>query len=114
MQIEHPKIGKCELLLEAEMYFPQGNKYFALVSSKRKPTYDYKTKTHGFEYKPIFGKKDKIQHYVLWGNSPEFELMGITQLLTPGYNPVRGSKPVKWFFDCIKSAKFVNFIHKAK
>ena len=114
MKITHPKIGECELLIEAEIQYPQGLKYFALVSSKRKPFYDRKEKKLVFTHTNISGKKAKIQHYVLWGNSPEFELMGITQLLTPGYAPVRGGKPVRWFFDCIKAAKFVDFIHKEK
>lgn len=114
MTIDHPKIGKCELLFEAEMYYPQGNKFFALLSSKRRPHMDWRTRELTFTHTNISGKKNKIHHYILWGNSPDFELMGITHLVTPGYRPVRGSKPMRWFFECIRAAEFVEFIHKTK
>lgn len=109
-KIHHPKIGQATLLIQAEMNYPSGTKHFALISSYAKPKYDeYDRKVERFEIKPIFGKKLTLHHYILWGNSPDFNQMGITQCLTDKLNACKGGVPMKRFFEIIKAAEHVNF-----
>lgn len=118
--INHPKIGKVEVMIEAEMNYKSGTKHFALIKTKAKPVYSKSNSRYihqvleGFEVKNVFGKKTPDQHYVLWGNTSDFECMGITQLLTPGLRPVRGSRPVNIFFEMIRNAEFMEFVNKTK
>lgn len=116
--INHPKIGNVEVMIEAEMNYKSGTKHFALIKTKAKPVYSKRWSGYGhqilesFEVKNVFGKKTPDQHYVLWGNTPDFECMGITHLLTPGLRPVRGSRPVNIFFEMIRNSEFMEFVNK--
>ena len=114
--IYHPKIGNSTLIIEAEIYHKGGSKFFALVQSTAKPTYTKSWPPQFVEFKstPVRGKKSKLHHYILWGNSPEFEQMGITHLITDKGNAVRGGKPMKAFFEHIRSSEFMTFINKTK
>ena len=113
-KIYHPKIGNSTLIIEAEIDYKNGTKFFALIQSLSKPTYtkSWPVVFDGFKTKPIWGKKPAVHHYVLWGNSPEFENMGITHLLTDKGNPIKGGTPMKKFFEVIRSAEFMTFINK--
>ena len=113
-KIYHPKIGNSTLIIEAEINYENGTKFFALIQSLSKPAYtkSWPEVFDGFKTKPIWGKKPAVHHYVLWGNSPEFDKMGITHLVTDKGNVVRGGTPIKRFFEVIRSAEFMTFIHK--
>ena len=115
-KINHPKIGKCNLIIEAEINYENGTKFFALIQSKAKPTYtkSWPEVFDGFKTKPIWGKKPAVHHYVIWGNTPEFDKMGITHLVTDKGNVVRGGTPIKRFFEVIRSTEFMTFIHKGE
>lgn len=104
---EHPKIGNCKVLIEAEV----GNKYFTLVQSYTKPRYDrMDTRLIEFKYSHSrTGTKLKSQYYVLWGNTPDFATMGITQLLTDKLNAVTGKTVVKRFFEIINASENISF-----
>ena len=118
--MEHPKIGKFELLIEAEVDHENGKKFFALIKTKARPKYSEKYSGYGyrilekFHVPIIWGRKVLDHHYVLWGNTPNYTEMGITHLTTPAGNPVRGGKPMKSFFELIKSSEFMTFINKTK
>jgi hypothetical protein len=105
---EHPKIGNCKVLIEAEI----GNKYFTLVQSYMTPRYDrmHGTQLIGFKHSHSrTGTKLKSQYYVLWGNTPDFATMGITQLLTDKLNAVTGKTVVKRFFEIINASETISF-----
>lgn len=116
--INHPKIGKVEVIIENETNYESGTKFFALIKTKAKPIYKedhvtrYRPIIEKFAVKKIYGRETPDQHYVLWGNTPDFSDMGITHLLTPGLRPVRGSRPINMFFEIIRSAEFMQFINK--
>jgi hypothetical protein len=105
----HPKIGQCNVIIEAEMNFKSGTKHFALISSYQKPKYDKYGKFETFEFKRVWGKKPVLHHYVLWGNSSDFNQMGITQCLTDKLNACKGGVPLKRFFEIIRSSENMTF-----
>ncbi len=115
---KHPKIGNCKVLIESEVNFENGTKFFALIQSKARPKWAERYSNYGYQilegfHVPIrYGTKSLDHHYVLWGNSPDFTKMGITHLVTPSGRPVRGSKPISTFFEMIRSSEFMTFIHK--
>lgn len=113
----HPRIGQCNVIIEAEMNFKSGKKFFALISSYNAPKYN-KDKWHWnyggnrpecFEHKKIWGKKSTLHHYILWGNSADFSQMGITQCLTEGLRANKGSVPINKFFEIIRSSENMTF-----
>jgi hypothetical protein len=111
-KIYHPKIGNSTLLIESEINYESGTKFFALIQSVAKPTYVKNSWPPVFDG---FNRKNystQVHHYVLWGNSPEFDKMGITHLITDKGNVVRGGTPIKRFFEMIRSSEFMTFIHK--
>ena len=115
----HPRIGECNVLIEAEMNFKSGTKHFALISSLNAPKYAKtrwgrfeNTKPECFEHKKIWGKKPTVHHYILWGNSPEFTEMGITQCLTDSLRANKGSVPMNKFFEIIRSSENMKFTKK--
>jgi hypothetical protein len=112
--VKHPKIGKVEVLIESEMNYESGTKFFALIRTKSKPVYSKRYSGYGYQILEDFKPQTVYQHYILWGNTPEFECMGITHLLTPGLRPVRGSRPVNLFFEMIRNAEFMEFVNKTK
>lgn len=109
MKTEHPKIGSCKVLIEAEV----AGKFFTLIQSHVGPTYDRmdSRKVTFFTYswsKPR--DKPKSHYYVLWGNTPDFATMGITQLLTDKLNAVAPSTIVKRFFEIINASENITFL----
>ena len=116
----HPRIGECNVIIEAEMNFKSGTKHFALVSSLNAPQYNkdrwsrshFGTKPEKFDHKKVWGKKPTVHHYILWGNSPEFTEMGITQCLTDGLRANKGSVPMNKFFELIRSSENMTFTKK--
>jgi len=106
----HPRIGECNVIIEAEMNFKSGTKHFALISSYQTPKYDKYGDFERFERKPIpYGKKRTLHHYVLWGNVDDFNQMGITQCLTEKLNACKGGVPMKRFFEIIRSSENMTF-----
>jgi hypothetical protein len=108
-KIYHPRIRQATLLIQAEMYYPSGTKHFALVSSYMKPKYTKYGDFETFELKKVWGKKPVLHHYILWGNTNDFNTMGITQCLTEKLNACKGGVPMKRFMEIIKAAEYVNF-----
>ncbi len=114
-QIYHTKIKNCTLIIESEVNHENGTKYFALVKSKTKPHWSNSWPPRFEEIKEktiTYGKKRLDEFYILWGNTPDLENMGITHLQTPTGKPVRESKSHKMFFEIIKSSEFMTFINK--
>lgn len=106
-KLEHPKIGDCKVLIEAEV----AGKYFTLIQSHMAPRYDKMSRNPvGFKYSHSrTSTKLKSQYYVLWGNTPDFATMGITQLLTDKLNAVTGKTVVKRFFEIINASETISF-----
>lgn len=105
----HSKIGHCVHVIDAEINYENGTKYFTLVKSYHTPKYDKNDRFVGFHLPIRYGSKLQYRHYVLWGNTPNYDDMGITLLTTPTGKPVRGGKPMKIFFEFIRSAKNMQF-----
>jgi hypothetical protein len=109
MKVTHPKIGSCKVLIEAEV----ANKYFTLIESYNVPKYDsyHQTKPYDFGF-PFSSKSRKLkrQYYVLWGNTPDFATMGITQLLTDKLNTVTDKTIVRRFFEIINASENMTFL----
>jgi hypothetical protein len=104
---EHPKIGDCKILIEAEI----AGKYFTLIQSHMAPRYDKMSRNPvGFKYSHSrTSTKLRSHYYVLWGNTPDFATMGITQLLTDKLNPISERTIVKRFFEIINAADTLTF-----
>ena len=62
----------------------------------------------GFPFK--YSRKLKRQYYVLWGNTPDFATMGITQLLTDKLNTVTDKTIVRRFFEIINASENMTFL----
>jgi hypothetical protein len=112
----HPRIGQCNIIIEAEMNFKSGKKFFALISSYNAPKYAKTSwgrfenvKPECYEHKKVWGKKSTLHHYILWGNSADFSQMGITQCLTDGLRANKGSVPINKFFEIIHSSENMTF-----
>ncbi len=66
--INHPKIGKVEVIIENETNYESGTKYFALIKTKAKPIYkdDHITRSRPsiekFAVKNIYGRKTPDQY----------------------------------------------------
>lgn len=111
----HSKIKNCTLIIEAEVNQENGTKFFALVKSKTKPQWSnsWPPSFEGYEEKAYRSDRKRLdEFYILWGNTPDLENMGITHLQTPTGKPVRESKSHKLFFEIIKSSEFMTFINK--
>lgn len=108
MKIEHPKIGSCKVLIEAEV----AGKFFTLIESHMTPRYDKMSRNPvGFKYSHSrTGLKLRTHYYVLWGNTPDFATMGITQLLTDKLNTVGERTVVKRFFEIINASENMTFL----
>ena len=108
MKIEHPKIGSCKVLIEAEV----AGKFFTLIESRLEPRYDKMSRNPiGFKYSySRTGLKLRTHYYVLWGNTPDFATMGITQLLTDKLNTVGERTVVKRFFEIINASENMTFL----
>jgi hypothetical protein len=116
-QIYHSKIKNCTLIIEAEINYENGTKHFALIKSKTKPKWSnsWPPSFQGIEEKSwAYRRKRLDEFYILWGNTPDLENMGITHLQTPTGKPVKESKSHKMFFEIIKNSEFMTFIHKGK
>jgi hypothetical protein len=106
--IEHPRIGNCKVLVEAEV----ADKHFVLVESLKSPHWDYMIGEKPVNWRRATtrtGLSSKRQYYVLWGNTPDFATMGITQLLTDKLNAVTGKTVVKRFFEIINASETISF-----
>lgn len=100
----HDRLGEIEILLQYE----SEGKQVAFVSAYRQPKWNHHTDQ--YEWKTItrqYPKPLKKQYYALWGNSDNLDLRGITWLRTPKNHDPRN--PNKYFFELLKSVKFINF-----
>ena len=96
--VHHPKIGFCQVLIEAEISTKTQTKYYTLIRSKNS-AYQYSAPA----------KRNTTHHYILWGNTPEFSKMGITQCLTDSLRACTGSSPMRKFFEIIQTADQIEF-----
>ena len=106
--VEHPRIGNCKVLVEAEV----AEKHFTLVESLKSPCFDYMVSERPISWRRATtksGLSSKKQYYVLWGKTTEFDKMGITQLLTDKLNAVTGKTVVKRFFEIINASETISF-----
>ena len=109
MKTTHPKIGNCKVLIGAEV----AGKHFTLIESYNVPKYDSYNRTKPYDFGFPFSSKSrklKRQYYVLWGNTPDFATMGITQLLTDKLNTVTDKTIVRRFFEIINASENIIFL----
>lgn len=102
-QANHPRIGVCEILVEAEIDTKTGKKNFTLIRAKRN---HQPTKRNG---SGSYQNSTSDHHYILWGNTPDFDLMGVTQCMTKSLRASKGIGPIRRFFEIIKTAEYVKF-----
>jgi len=106
----HSKLGEVEILLEVE----KDGKYYVLLKSRA--TYRKDPKDYWSSVKWRIDKDVKeYKYHVLWCNcnslffEPDYEQMGITELLLPSENKPKGSGITRLFFECVNEGKHVKF-----
>jgi len=109
---QHKSIGPCKILIEGESS-TDPKRYFALIESINKPVRQKSWETSS----PIYysrmlnlGRKLNPHYYLLWGNTPNLDSMGITHLVTS----VRGSqvthgKAMEIFMEAVTKTDQIKF-----
>lgn len=102
-EVNHPRIGLCQVLIEAEIPTKNQTKYYALIRAKADAYRDEK------KLRTEFVTGNMTHHYILWGNTPEFNKMGITQCLTNRLRACTGTSSIRRFFEIIQTADHIEF-----
>lgn len=104
----HKRLGPCKVLIEAESQ-TSPSRFFALIETKNKPKRD-RYEEIKFTRMNSFIRELSSQYYLLWGNSPELNSMGITHLVTPiqGVSVTPG-KAMEIFMSAVQNTDSVKF-----
>jgi len=93
-----------KIIIQAEF---EGN-HFALARSVIYPSEINKVVRWRWRTRNRSSRKLQIHYFLLWGNSPDINNMGITWLSTEKSKQLAQNKAHKFFFDAVKSSKYIN------